>query len=79
METSMKSILLAIKSGKLTKLELQVLLQFIAQELNLKTTSNYAKINGKSFNGVKNHVPYIKIDAVKFHSSVLTDLDDLPF
>ena len=74
----MKTILIDIESGKFTYLELQNLIQFIALNLNLKTTSNYAKENKKSFNGVKNHVQHIKIDGIKFHSKKLIG-QDFPF
>lgn len=78
MKNSIKSILIDIDSGKYSKIELQNLLQFIALDLGLKTTSNYAKENNKSFNGVKNFTPHIKIDGVKFHSNDLTK-NNLPF
>ena len=55
-----------------------ILMQSIAHEVDLKTTSNYAKTHNKSFNGVKNFVSYITIDGVKFHSKNIVE-DNLPF
>lgn len=78
MKKSTKSIYLDIEGGKYTNLELQGLVQFIALHLRLKTTSNFAKENNKSFNGVKNFTPHIKIDGVKLHSNDLTT-QDFPF
>ena len=78
MEKSIKTILLDIDRGKYSKLELQNLLQFIALDLGSRTTSNCARENNKSFNGVKNFTPHIKIDGVKFHSNDLTS-SNLPF
>lgn len=75
---SIKPILLDIEADKYSNLELQNLVQFIALHLGLKTTSNYAKESGKSFNGVKNFTPHIKIDGIKFHSNDLTT-QNLPF
>ena len=68
MTESVKIVTVDIIEGKPTHFELQNLLQLIAQELNIKTTSNYAKHTGKSFNGIKNHRAHILIDGIKFHS-----------
>ncbi|AGO47439.1 hypothetical protein Phi13:2_gp037 [Cellulophaga phage phi13:2] len=78
METTAKQVTLNIIDGKFTSLELQNLLQLIAQELKLQTTSNYAKENKLSFNGVKNFRPHILIDGIKFHSDGIIE-NSLPF
>lgn len=50
-----------------------VLVQIIEQAscyLNLKTLTNTAKTQGKSYNGIKKHsTPAIVIDGVKFYSN----------
>ncbi len=78
MEESIKTVFKGISEEKYTVKELSVLVQYIAQELNLKTTSNYAKDNNMSYNGVKKHRPYILIDGVKFHVEGI-DTNNLPF
>lgn len=78
MEESIKTVFKGISEEKYTVKELSVLVQYIAQELNLKTTSNYAKDNNMSYNGVKKHRPYILIDGVKFHGEGI-DTNNLPF
>jgi hypothetical protein len=78
MTPSIKAVTLAILEQKITVPELQNLLQLIAQELNLRTTSNFAKEHGLSFNGVKNHRTHILIDGIKFHAKGFVE-DGLPF
>lgn len=68
MEQSVKQVIIDIIKGKVTHNEMQNLIQLIAQELDIRTTSNYAKKINKSYNGVKNFRAYILIDGVKFHS-----------
>jgi len=42
------------------------LIELAGGYLNLKTISNYAKSNGKSYNGVKNHRKIVKLFGTKF-------------
>lgn len=53
-------------------------LSLVVRKINLQTTSNYAKANGLSFNGVKRHRPHILIDGIKFHSDGIIE-NSLPF
>ena len=78
MTDSVKAVTLAILDQKITVPELQNLLQLIAQEINLRSTSNFAKEHGLSFNGVKNHRAHILIDGIKFHAKGFVE-DGLPF
>jgi hypothetical protein len=78
MTDSVKAVTLAILEQKITVPELQNLLQLIAQEINLRSTSNFAKEHGLSFNGVKNHRAHILIDGIKFHAKGFVE-DGLPF
>jgi len=78
MTPSIKAVTLAILEQKITVPELQNLLQLIAQEINLRSTSNFAKEHGLSFNGVKNHRAHILIDGIKFHAKGFVE-DGLPF
>jgi hypothetical protein len=78
MTDSVKAVTLAILEQKITVPELQNLLQLIAQEINLRSTSNFAKQHGLSFNGVKNHRPHVLIDGIKFHAIGFLE-NQLPF
>jgi len=78
MTPSIKAVTLDVLNQKPSVQELQNLVQLIAQELNLRTTSNFAKEHGLSFNGVKKHRPHILIDGIKFHAKGFVE-DGLPF
>ena len=75
---SIKTVTVDIINQKATVLEMQNLLQLIAQEIKLQTTTNFAKDNGLSFNGVKNHRAHILIDGIKFHANGIIE-NQLPF
>ena len=78
MTPSIKAVTLDVLEQKITVPELQNLLQLIAQEINLRSTSNFAKEHGLSFIGVKNHRAHILIDGIKFHAKGFLE-NQLPF
>lgn len=55
-----------IISGELTNDDLVQLIELLGGFLNLKTISDYAKENGKSYNGVKHFRNVKEIFNVKF-------------
>lgn len=78
MNKSIIEVIKGIESEKLKDRELSILMQNIAQYLEIRTTSNFAKYKGKSFNGIKNHYPYIIMGGVKFHFDA-AETNNLPF
>lgn len=67
-----------ISNKKYNDKELSILLQHIALEIGLQTTTNYAKTMNKSYNGIRNHYPHIKIDGIRFHANGI-EKNNLPF
>lgn len=61
-----------------TRDELVIIFEQVINKLNPKTISNYARDNKMSYNGVKNHREYIKVDSVKFIIDDITNAN-LPF
>ena len=78
MKISYTDIVREICDGSLTEMQKVALLQNIALELNIHTTSDFAKTNNLSYNGVKNHRPSIVLGGVKFHSKGIEE-NNLPF
>ena len=77
MTESVKVVLIDICNHVPTPHELENLVQLIEQELELRTTSNYSKEKGISFNGAKNNRHHILINGIKFHSDGYTK-NELP-
>ena len=72
MTNSVKTLIIDICNHKPSPHELENLVQLIEQELELMTTSNYAKKHNISFNGAKKHRHHISIGGIKFHSDGYT-------
>lgn len=78
MKESIKTVIKEISDGKIDVKESSILLQYIAEEYGFQTTTNYAKTNKLSYNGVKNHRPFVLIDGLKLHANGL-EHNLLPF
>ena len=78
MKESMKSMFVDISNKKYTNQELVNLVQHIAVETGIHTTTNFAKKKGKSYNGIKNHYPHFLIDGIRFHCNGIEN-NNLPF
>lgn len=55
-----------IESGDVDNYGMVQIIELVGSYLNLRTIPNYAKENGKSYNGVKKHRNIVKIFDVKF-------------
>ena len=58
------------EAGAISDNELVQIIELAVDYLNLKTRTNTAKFQGKSYNGVKNFsTPTVKIDGVEFYKN----------
>jgi len=78
MTESIKAVIIDICNHKPTPRELENLVHLIEQELELKTTSKYAKHHSISFNGAKNNRHHFLFCGIKIHYDGYTK-NKLPF